>query len=310
MSLSRTARPASSGRFYCTGRKEQSASRRHVFCAALFVFFLASCGGQDASTGPPHKPTVSGASVTRQSGEIAPLHIPPDAAARPLQPGESGTVYMPNGLPALTSHGIRADLLFVEKLTDPASRFDRLENAVMGIRQEFDAVKPAIIRLAAVEEDMQILLRQLETLVQNAPAPVPLPPEGDRDVAVMDAPSSPPSENVPSVMPVTGPQVQNLRIGEHGDVTRLVLDVSAAVAYHHDLDNGEHLLLVEIPGAMWSSAMQGTAPPSSLIETWTAQPLDGGKGMRLIIRLRGNAVVVKDTALIAPDRIMIDLKRL
>ena len=345
MSFSRTSWPGSSGQSPFTVLKERSTLHTHLLCAIVLSFFLASCGGPNSSAGPPQQPASSGTTVSAQQSNIAPVRgvpAPPDAAARPLQSGESGTEYMPNGLPALKpAQGLKADLLFAEKLSSPDARFDRLENAVTGIRQEFDAVKPAIVRLAAVEEDMQILLKQLETLVQNPPpAPEPslmsegipveipeaLPAETAEAAAapmpVVPAESAPQTVVAPAAVPTqsaqaqppqqtsSGPHVQNIRVGEHGDVTRLVIDLNAATTYRHDLDNNENLLLVELPDAGWSAGQQGSAPASSLIESWSVQAIEGGKGSRMIIRLRRDAVIVKDSALSAPDRIMIDLKAL
>ena len=84
---------------------------------------------------------------------------------------------MPNGLPALmpASKGLNADQLFAEKLSSDDARLKRLENAVADLRREFDAVKPAIIRLSAVEADMEELVTQLQSLAPGAVPPPAMP---------------------------------------------------------------------------------------------------------------------------------------
>lgn len=330
MSFLRTARLDSSSWLLSSGLHKLSTLSR-LLVAVLWCFFLASCGGA--------APTAGAAS--KEDGvqqAIAPLSIPapPDSGDRPLQAGQSGTAYMPNGLPALQPRGLKPEMLFAEKLKDEDARFQRLENAVVDMRQEFEAVKPAIVRLAAVEEDMQILLQQLESLVntpsvaQMPPIPVEetaLPPEAATlsPQALIPSPNTtttPQADPKPVVeLPVVeeaggkkpeiaaGPTVQNVRIGEHGDTTRLVLDMKAKASFTHDLDNKEHLLLVEIPDAGWSAAQQGTSSDASLIESWSVQPMENGKGSRLIIRLRRDVVLASAAALAEPDRIMLDLKK-
>lgn len=99
---------------------------------------------------------------------------PPGSTDRPLEPGQSGAQYLPNGLPVLPARGINAELLFAEKISDTDDRFRRLENAVTDLRRELNAAMPAIVRLSAVEQDMQELLGQLQTLVEGGPGPVDL----------------------------------------------------------------------------------------------------------------------------------------
>jgi hypothetical protein len=294
-----------------------------ILCVLALSFFLVACGSgdEDDLAGV----SSGGTTVTAQQSPIAPLSVPapPGAGERPLKPGESGTVYMPNGLPALKSQGLKTDFLFSEKLSSPDARFDRLETTVLDMRKEFDAVKPAIIRLSAVEEDMQILLRQLETLVQT-PLPEqdtePAPPTSLQNAAELEskAPAEPEHEIeiAPAISPVKDVQtlikgtVRNFRIGEHTGMTRLVIDLGCATPFRHDLDNAEKLLLIELPECGWSAAAQGTTPQSPLMESWNTQPLETGKGTRIIIRLRKNITVAQAVMLTSPDRIMLDLKRL
>jgi len=146
-----------------------------VYALAFGVCAVLSACSPSASSSV--KNAAAPASVSSQP-TIAPITaLPPGADSRPLQPGQSGTTYMPNGLPALmpASKGLNADQLFAEKLSSDDARLKRLENAVADLRREFDAVKPAIIRLSAVEADMEELVTQLQSLAPGAVPPPAMP---------------------------------------------------------------------------------------------------------------------------------------
>ncbi len=166
MSNSRTAPPASTGGKAIA--KSIERSMLDVLCALFLTFFLTSCGpAEPGRSAPPD----SNSNATTGS-IIAPISVPapPGADNRPLEPGQSGAQYLPNGLPVLPARGINAEMLFAEKITDSDDRFRRLENAVTDLRREVNAAMPAIVRLSAVEQDMQELLGQLQSLVEGGPA--------------------------------------------------------------------------------------------------------------------------------------------
>ncbi len=146
---------------------------RAALALAVACAFLHACS---PAANAPLRQANNTSSDQPAIGAISAL--PPNAAGRPLQPGQSGTLYTPDGLPALLppSKGLNADQLFAEKISNDNERFKRLENAVADLRREFDAVKPAIIRLTAVESDMEELITQLQSLVPGAGAHLPPPP--------------------------------------------------------------------------------------------------------------------------------------
>jgi hypothetical protein len=280
---------------------------------------------------------------------------------------------MPNNLPALQPHGVDLQQLLAVDITDPIERIKRLENAVIEMRRDFDAVLPSIVHLVAVEQDMQNLSKQLGTLLQNEPqsdaaapggeeavarplsppgptpgtaspvplAAIPVSPVVATPAAATPAPPNPSPEPVapqtkppvpaPALIPPapapapkassggkaeetknTGLHVRTLRIGEHPDKTRLVLDASGPAAYQADLDNDENLLIVELPGAGWAGTKEGSSAKSPLIKSWSVQPLENGKGNRLIIQLKKAALIISQSTLPPgngnPFKIVIDLK--
>jgi hypothetical protein len=78
------------------------------------------------------------------------------------------------------------------------------------------------------------------------------------------------------------PQVQpgmtglvGVRVGEHADRTRLVLDMAAAVDIRYDLDTSENILVVELPGQSANNVRAQSFPRSALIKGYDIQQSGG-----------------------------------
>lgn len=143
----------------------------------LCAFVLSGCEGSPGNTpaSEAHTTDISAArteneNTAAEGSAIAPL-LPPGAGARPSLPGQGA------GLSALPSmqppKGLNVDTLFAEDIQDPMARIKRLENVVLDMRRDFNTVLPSIMRLVAVEQDMQNLIGQLETLTDQSSAAVP-----------------------------------------------------------------------------------------------------------------------------------------
>jgi hypothetical protein len=240
---------------------------------------------------------------------------------------------MPNGLPALQPKGVNVGDLFAENITDSNKRFERLENAVTGLRQEFESFKPAIVRLVAVESDIQDLIRQLDILLRNEPTapPEPLTPQPEEarlssaDQAEPPAPPPPaqdppvprPKEQPPPLEQPTRPAaghfvVNAMRMGQHSDKLRLVLDVSGETAFNVDLDNQENLLVIELPEAGWNAERERRYDNSPLIRSYSVESIGEGRGSRVILSLKKPTQLLKQQALPPGNnpnyRIFLDLK--
>ena len=75
----------------------------------------------------------------------------------------------------------------------------------------------------------------------------------------------------------TGPaRVTDVRIGEHRNKTRLVLDITQKQGYALDLDNNEQVLLMEIEGEAWEAPETQRFARSPLVKSYTAQPSNAG----------------------------------
>lgn len=206
------------------------------------------------------------------------------------------------------------DNLFAEKLNDPDQRFERVENAVLDLRQEFNEAKPSIDRLIAVESDIQNLIDQLSILLEDekhAPLNQPLPLAHHPRAA----PVTPVRENIPPA-PAPAPSsndsiIKDIRIGQHSDKIRLVLDISQNTPYSIDLDPQENLLVIELPSAAWNTATQKSFN-TPLIRSYTAETINNGAGSRFIFQLNKPSKILNQV-LLNPGttryyRLFVDLK--
>lgn len=105
--------------------------------------------------------------------------------------------------------------------------------------------------------------------------------------------------------------VTGVRIGEHGNKTRLVFDLNGKTkpAFKYDLDNAEKLLLVDMASTGWAGGTTGK-PNSPLIDSWTAtNGADGGSSVA--IQLKKSARVISTQFLGAegkdPARLVVDI---
>ncbi|MCB9982587.1 MAG: hypothetical protein H6861_02790 [Rhodospirillales bacterium] len=291
-----------------------------VICM-LFAGLTASCGpltdsskSQPSASSALSSENLIGENTQSQPSSTSALEVPPPVAVppsygdRPPQPGQMQSSTMPNGLPALQPKGVNVDGLFADKISDTDQRFTRLENAVLDLRREFETFKPAITRLVAVESDIQDLIKQLDMLLSSEPAapPTPLaspqaPPQALRPTDQAPAPqvAAPPSAPYPAApQAMSGDAaVKTLRVGQHSDKVRLVLDISKKTPYTADLDAQEKLLIVELPEAGWNAPMSQSFSSSALLQSYSVEPINNGAGSRVVMTLKRPTQLIKQQAL-------------
>ncbi len=300
---------------------------------------------------PPSQNQETTSENTKNDGIGAPVALPPQYAKTPLKPGQVGTQYMPNGLPALSPmKGVNVDTLFAENIRDSGDRFNRVENAVVDLRKEFETYKPSIVRLAAVESDIQNLIKELEVMLQETPTPQqptslipgtenaqlqvsqlepqqPQAPPENNDIASkvlsepISKPAPPPTKSPPKRPKITPPDkktydgdvAQNLRVGEHADKLRIVIDTNKKFNFNIDIDNEEKLIIVEVPDAKWVGKKAMKFNDSKLLDSYTVETMNDNKGTMIIMSLKKATTILQKSSL-TPDktspyhRIYFDLK--
>lgn len=213
--------------------------------------------------------------------------------------------------------GVNTSQLFSEKIRSDSGRLDRLENAVQSIRNEFDSIKPSVNRLVAIEEDVQTLIGQLETIAQGGAQTTPI--ATSQPVAIQKQPPQaiPVAKKTAKKHAVSAPtlngtaEIYDMRIGEHPGKTRIVLDLNAAANFTADIDNNEELLTIAIDGAKWTTQTDRTITTSPLIASYHADNIGNEKGIILAVQLKKEARIAYKDSLKALSgngrRIVIDL---
>ena len=242
----------------------------------------------------------------------APVVAPPSYGDRPTNPGQSPPPpTLPNGLPALSPlKGVNVDTLFAENISNDDRRFERLENAVIDIRKEFEVMKPAIVRLVAVEEDIQQMIEQLELMASQARQPSPTPVQTQpMELRSQTPPQVPAQPQTQAAQPVqvqspsmayqpagnASTNVMNLRTGIHSDKVRLVMDITRKTPYSVDLDTAENILLIEMPQASWSGMrMKNFGSKTPVISSYSAESINNGQGTRIIVPLKQSTRILKE----------------
>ncbi len=319
-------------------------------CFSLFLGLLTAC---DPNTVLHLKKSESPSSETpSENMKIGgPVALPPSFEGKPVNIPAKTPNALVNGLPALKPmKGVNIDALFSENIKDTTKRFSRVENAVIDLHKEFDTYKPAIVRLSAVEADIQNLVKELEVLLQETPAdqhqpmnltqnseptlqveqldPNPTPPPSVEDrpdpVKIVQATAAPPPHKEekpppPHTPPKTplkhfdGIVAQNLRVGEHADKIRIVLDANQKTDFKIDLDNDEKLIIVELRHARWVGDMTHKYSSTSLLDSYNVEPINNNKGSMIVISLK-RATSIMQKSQLTPDasssyhRIYFDLK--
>ncbi len=90
-------------------------------------------------------------------------------------------------------------------------------------------------------------------------------------------------------------RIKNLRVGEHANKTRIVLDLDQAALFQARLNTTKNILYIEIPDGIWDTQTEQVFDTHPLILAYMAKPLHNG-GTRLAIRLRSNVELLMSAA--------------
>lgn len=255
-------------------RFEYRKARGFIPLLMVLCMFVMSC-----ESGTDNKDADLGASSTISRSNENQLALPPE-----VKSGENANPRQKlEGLKGLK--GVNVDQLFSQNIRDTDKRFDRLEEAFVDFRKEFEAVKPEIVRLVAIEKDIQTLIDMLSSdlnLPQQSPqfantpmmpgpanAPVPLAESGISQTAA-EAPATnaqlpqvqatQPQTTAPVAQPTSPPAVTltNLRYGEHESYTRFVIDATGSTPYNATIDPAGKNLIIKVPSSAWNGSTSKT----------------------------------------------------
>lgn len=223
---------------------------------------------------------------------------------------------------------------------DALARLARLEQNVAGLQTEMATARPALQKIDTMERHFRSLTLELDRINQQydlagtvpvtpvtpsaaaepqaaekpvklettKPPPVPMK-KPESAVKKSEAKEVPKAEQPSAV--VHEVEVRSVRIGEQaGGVTRIVLDTTAPARINYDLDNAEHILVIELPDTLWKAERSGAVSKSDVVASFAA---DGDpKSSRLVVQLKQKAKVTT-TARLAPSgasghRVYLDLR--
>lgn len=288
------------------GLSEIPSARRRVGIAVLSVFLLSAC---DTSLPP----------LFGGGGSKRPVMVTEEEMKNGVSRAEP---VAPAPAPAVTAAPLPADYmnsrsnknLFGSSIRSDDERLNRLERAVQDLRNDFDTVQPSIRRLMAIESDIQELIGELRVLSEQPTPMVQKPAPVAKSTVIQPATkvkAKPSSYRTKSAPPVQDGKatVFDVRSGEHPGKTRLVLDTNTKTSYNVDIDNGENIMVIDMPNTMWTAPTSKSFPKSSVISSYNVEKSDAGALM--IIQLKKNASLTYNKSLPsnsgAGQRIVLDI---
>ena len=183
---------------------------------------------------------------------------------------------------------------------DMAGKLGALEQRVGSLEQDMSKAKPTLAKVEVIERQFRSLSLELDRIDQDAQTLAPaktitVKSEATKPVAPSIKTETVKSEPAPKKEPKkdmgretkssSAPAVTGVRFGaKNNNTTRLVVDANRPVRMTTDLDNQEKILVLEIKGLDWKTAMAKSGINSPLIASYTAQ--NTGDGARLILQLK------------------------
>lgn len=152
------------------------------------------------------------------------------------------------------------------------ARVERLEQDVALLKNDLGQLAMNYNGVMATNERIDALIAHMEEEQRRAPAPVVEKAAPKPVVAVAPVPKP---DTKPA--PAKGPVVQGVRLGEHENATRLVIDWSQLGDVKTDLDNDEKILLVTLSKTAWEAKTNVSGLSSPLVSGWSVDDNNGGK---------------------------------
>ncbi len=293
--------------FYDVIKQALILTRTTILCSvACISVLLGGCDvvGSDWKNGP-----VKIADVQKRKAEAAAGAT--EEVSRLERPSSPAPVQK---VSASNPRKLNPKNLFGGNLRSEEERIDRLERAMQNMRNDFDLVEPSIKRLMAIEADIQNLVGELrklsnETTQANKAAvmQVPAPAVNSKPVKTTKTAKKIQTKTPP---PVSGnPEIYDVRIGQHSDKTRIVLDSNAKTSFSVDIDNDEKIMVVDLPNTKWS-AVTSKNLGSKIVSSYRVE--QSGDDTLLIFALKRSADILSQSEIAGARgvgrRIVIDLK--
>lgn len=165
-----------------------------------------------------------------------------------------------------------------------------------------------------VEDGPKVALDALMAEKQKAPQAFAKDSIQDLPDAPASSAKTPVDQGPRPVAGVDGAVITGVRVGEHADKVRIVFDVTAKTGFDVDLDNGEKLLVVEMPNAGWQlPTLSENFAKFPVVKSYKVSPFNDGKGRIFVLQLRQATQVLLKQSFSAlsggGERIVIDLKK-
>lgn len=188
----------------------------------------------------------------------------------------------------------KAERLFEQPVDRINRRFNRIEDEVQRLRDDFDQVTPAIGRLIEMEHDLQDLIEDLDDAEGARPAPYAADAPPLRLDRMYNNTPEPQSE---AAAPATGEAtVSAVRFGEHLDKTRIVFDLSDETGFSVMMQEDRMAMSVTLPNAAWQADRNWESDLAPLVRSYRAEPLSDG-GYQVIFTFHEPARVIRQEIL-------------
>lgn len=214
--------------------------------------------------------------------------------------------------------GVNLETYFIQDINDPETRIQRLENVVLAMHQDMQNamhVSPPKANMAAAAP--QPLTPTSAPMAPLKPTDTQQPPLAKNIAPELNYPektSAPaaPMQTASAPAITSGNIIKGIRVGQHPGKIRIVFDVTTRMPFKVDLDNNEHLLLIELPEGQWQGAETSKSfGKTPLLDSFRAEP--SGNGTRAILQLKGNTRILSQDmypAFSGPgQRLVIDLSK-
>lgn len=261
-----------------------------------------------------------------------------DVLAPPVAPDPS---QMHPALAIAKSRGMKTNVYFNEELQQAVARLQGMEETLGRLQNDLQGTAMAMQRVEMMRQEIDALNLRFqslqERLIYAGPMLAPVPEEGVVSQTVVTSETIAPAVaegNGPTPLMgdmaaegvkdthISKPIVEGktktataakaavnvsggangIRIGTHDDSVRIVLDVAKGdPKFTTNLDGGEKLLTVDVPGASFPAGSVNVNNP--LVSSYSVQ------GNTIAFTLKADTKILKSTVLKNPTRIMIDLAK-